>query len=64
VKSKSSVEKLYSSVYRKVIACHIDPIEKNNSSIFNRKLFFINCQNWNISQAPKLDKVIIGIAVG
>jgi len=65
-------EKLYSLVYGKIIACHIDPIEKKPFFHFlpgshslsiatvgcNFRCF--NCQNYDISQAPKPDKPVLG----
>jgi len=64
--------KLYSLVYGKAIACHIDPIEKkpffhflpgsHSLSVATVGCNFrcLNCQNWDISQAPKPDKPITG----
>lgn len=64
--------KLYSLVYGKAAACHIDPIEKkpffhflpgtHSLSIATVGCNFAcqNCQNWQISQAPKLNGEIEG----
>lgn len=64
--------KLYALNYEKAIACHIDPIEKKPFFHFlpgSYSLSFaavgcnfscLNCQNWNISQSPKLNKEILG----
>lgn len=60
--------KLYALNYGKAIACHIDPIEKKpffhflpgsyslSIATVGCNLKCANCQNWNISQAPKPDK--------
>ncbi|MBZ9572098.1 AmmeMemoRadiSam system radical SAM enzyme [Patescibacteria group bacterium] len=64
--------KLYSLVYGKAIACHIDPIEKKPFFHFLPASYSLsiatvgcsfsckNCQNWDISQGPKPDKKILG----
>ncbi len=64
--------KLYALNYRKTIACHIDPIEKKPFFHFLPGSYSLsiatvgcnfackNCQNWDISQAPKPDKPIRG----
>ncbi|MBZ9569883.1 AmmeMemoRadiSam system radical SAM enzyme [Patescibacteria group bacterium] len=64
--------KLYALNFGKAIACHIDPIEKkpffhflpgsHSLSIATVGCNFRcgNCQNWQISQAPKSDKEILG----
>ncbi len=64
--------KLYSLNYGKIIAAHVDPIEKKplyhflpgtlTYSIATVGCNFScgTCQNWNISQAPKPDKPITG----
>ncbi|NQV00864.1 MAG: AmmeMemoRadiSam system radical SAM enzyme [Parcubacteria group bacterium] len=64
--------KLYSLVYDKIIALHIDPIEKKplyhflpgtySLSLATVGCNFVcqNCQNWDISQSPKLNKPILG----
>lgn len=64
--------KLFSLVYGKAIACHIDPIEKKplyhflpGTLIYSIATVGCNfsckwCQNWDISQAPKPDKPILG----
>jgi len=64
--------KLYALNYGKAIACHIDPIEKKpffhflpgsySLSIATVGCNFVckNCQNWDISQAPKPDKPVLG----
>lgn len=64
--------KLYALNYGKCIACHIDPIEKKpfyhflpgsySLSIATVGCNYIcrNCQNFDISQAPKPDKPVLG----
>lgn len=64
--------KLYSLVYGKAIACHIDPIEKKPFFHFLPGTYSLsistvgcnfacrNCQNWDISQSPKLNGAIVG----
>ena len=64
--------KLYALNYGKAIACHIDPIEKKpffhflpgsySLSIATVGCNFscLNCQNWDISQAPKPKKPVLG----
>jgi len=64
--------KLYALNYGKAIACHIDPIEKKpffhflpgsyslSIATVGCNLKCANCQNWNISQAPKPDKPVLG----
>jgi len=64
--------KLYSLVYGKACAVNIDPIEKkpffhflpgsHSLSIATIGCNFTckNCQNWDISQAPKPDKPVLG----
>ena len=64
--------KLYSLNYGKIVACHIDPIEKKplfhflpgswSLSIASAGCNFQcqNCQNWDISQGPRLYKKISG----
>ena len=64
--------KLYSLVYNKIIALHIDPIEKKplyhflpgtySLSLATVGCNFVcqNCQNWDISQSPKSNKPILG----
>ncbi len=64
--------KLYALNYSKVVACNIDPIEKKplyhflpgtySLSIATVGCNFrcLNCQNWQISQAPKPQKPILG----
>ncbi|MBZ1345268.1 MAG: AmmeMemoRadiSam system radical SAM enzyme [Candidatus Nealsonbacteria bacterium] len=64
--------KLYALNYGKAIACHIDPIEKkpffhflpgsHSLSIATVGCNFVcrNCQNSDISQAPKPDKPVLG----
>jgi len=64
--------KLYALNYGKVIACHIDPIEKKPFFHFlpgSRSLSIAtvgcnfrcdNCQNWDISQSPKPDNPVLG----
>lgn len=64
--------KLYSLVYGKAVACHIDPIEKkpffhflpgsHSLSVATVGCNFAcrNCQNWQISQEPKLNGRIEG----
>ncbi len=64
--------KLYALNYNKIIARHIDPIEKKPLYRFMPGTFTysiatvgcnfscLNCQNWDISQNPKPDKPIIG----
>jgi len=64
--------KLYSLVYGKVDACQIDPIEKKPFFHFLPGTYSLsiatvgcnfacqNCQNWQISQAPKLNGEIEG----
>jgi len=64
--------KLYALNYGKAIACHVDPIEKKPFFHFlpgSHSLSFAtvgcnfackNCQNWDISQAPKPDKPVLG----
>lgn len=63
---------LYSLNYGKIIAKHIDPIEKKPIYRFmpgtmtysiasvGCNLKCANCQNWQISQSPKPDKIILG----
>lgn len=64
--------KLYSLVYGKAMAVHIDPIEKKPLYHFLPGTYSLsiatvgcnfsckNCQNWDISQGPKPDKPILG----
>jgi len=64
--------KIYSLVYGKVCALNIDPIEKKPFYHFLPGSFSLslatvgcnfsclNCQNWEISQGPKLNSQIIG----
>jgi len=64
--------KLYSLVYGKAIAVHIDPIEKKplyhflpgtysfSVATVGCNLACKNCQNYDISQGPKPDKPILG----
>jgi len=64
--------KLYALNYGKIIACHIDPIEKKPFFHFlpaSRSLSVAtvgcnfrcdNCQNWDISQGPKPQNPILG----
>jgi len=64
--------KLYALNYGKLIACHIDPIEKKPLYHFLPRTYSLsiatagcnfacsNCQNWQISQAPKPAKAIEG----
>lgn len=64
--------KLYSLVYGKVIARHLDPIEKKpffhflpgttaySIATVGCNLACKNCQNWDISQGPKLTGEILG----
>lgn len=64
--------KLYALNYGKIIACHIDPIEKKPFYHFLPNTYSMsiaavgcnfsckNCQNWDISQAPKPNKPITG----
>ena len=64
--------KLYALNYGQVSACHIDPIEKKpflhflpgtySLSIATVGCNFrcLNCQNWDISQAPKPQKAVSG----
>ena len=64
--------KLYALNYGKAIACYIDPIEKkpffhflpgsHSLSIATVGCNFrcLNCQNWDISQAPKPNKSVLG----
>jgi len=64
--------KLYALNYGKAIACYIDPIEKkpffhflpgsHSLSIATVGCNFrcLNCQNWDISQAPKPNKPVLG----
>lgn len=64
--------KLYSLVYGRAIACHIDPIEKKpffhflpgsrslSIAVAGCNLRCLNCQNWEISQNPKFTKKIQG----
>ncbi len=64
--------KLYALNYGKIIACHIDPIEKKPFFHFLPGSYSLsiatvgcnfscrNCQNYNISQAPKPDKPVLG----
>jgi len=64
--------KLYSLVYGKAAAVNIDPIEKKPLYHFLPGTYSLslatvgcnlachNCQNWNISQGPKLNKPISG----
>ncbi len=64
--------KLYVLNYGKSIACHIDPIEKKpffhflpssyslSIATVGCNFFCENCQNWDISQAPKPDKSVVG----
>lgn len=64
--------KLYSLVYSKAIACHIDPIEKKPFFHFLPGTYSLslatvgcnfacrNCQNWQISQSPKQNGKIEG----
>ena len=63
---------LYSLVYAKAVACHIDPIEKKPFFHFLPQSHSLSiatvgcnlkcawCQNWDISQGPQLGKEIIG----
>jgi pyruvate formate lyase activating enzyme len=63
---------LYSLVYEKLVANHVDPIEKKplfhfmpGSSAYSIatvgcNLRCKNCQNWEISQSPKPNKPIMG----
>jgi pyruvate formate lyase activating enzyme len=63
---------LYSLVYGRLVATHVDPIEKKPLYHFlpGTKSYSIatvgcnfkckNCQNWEISQSPKPEKPIIG----
>ena len=69
---KNQNGKLYSLVYDKIIALHIDPIEKKplyhflpgtySLSLATVGCNFVcqNCQNWDISQSPKPNKPIPG----
>lgn len=64
--------KLYALNYGKAIAVHIDPIEKKPFFHFLPGSYSLsiatvgcnlkckNCQNWDISQAPKPDKPVLG----
>ncbi len=64
--------KLYALNYGKAIACHIDPIEKKpffhflpgshslSIATVGCNYSCLNCQNYDISQAPKPDKPILG----
>lgn len=64
--------KLYALNYAKVVACNIDPIEKKPLYHFLPHTFSLsiatvgcnfrclNCQNWEISQASKPQKPILG----
>jgi len=64
--------KLYALNYGKAIACHIDPIEKKPFFHFLPGSYSLSiatvgcnfacrsCQNWDISQAPKPDKPVLG----
>jgi len=64
--------KLYALNYGRAIACHIDPIEKKpffhflpgsqSLSVATVGCNFrcLNCQNWDISQAPKPNKPVLG----
>jgi pyruvate formate lyase activating enzyme len=64
--------KLYALNYGKAIACHIDPIEKKPFFHFLPGSYSLsiatvgcnfackNCQNYDISQAPKPDKPVLG----
>lgn len=64
--------KLYSLVYGKAAACHVDPIEKKpffhflpgsktlSVATVGCNLRCLNCQNYDISQSPKPDKPISG----
>jgi len=64
--------KLYALNYGKIIACHIDPIEKKPLYHFLPGTYSLsiaavgcnfacqNCQNWHISQVPKPKKPIGG----
>jgi len=64
--------KLYALNYGKIIACQIDPIEKKPLYHFLPHTYSLsiatvgcnfacqNCQNWQISQAPKPQKPILG----
>ena len=64
--------KFYSLVYGKAVACHIDPIEKKPFFHFLPGTYSLsiatvgcnfacrNCQNWDISQSPKLNGTIAG----
>jgi len=64
--------KLYSLVYRKAVAIHIDPIEKKPFFHFLPGSYSLsvatvgcplackNCQNWDISQEPKITGKIEG----
>jgi pyruvate formate lyase activating enzyme len=64
--------KLYSLVYEKAVALHIDPIEKKpffhflpgsyslSMATVGCSFQCLNCQNWQISQPPKLSKEIEG----
>lgn len=63
---------LYALNYNKAAACHIDPIEKKPFFHFLPHTFSLsiatvgcnfackNCQNWEISQAPKPKKPVLG----
>lgn len=65
-------DKLYSLVYGKAVAIHIDPIEKKPFFHFLPRTYSLsvatvgcpfsckNCQNWSISQGPKLTGKIEG----
>lgn len=69
---KNQQGKLYSLNYGKIIAAHIDPIEKKPLYRFLPGTFTYSiatmgcnftcgaCQNWDISQGPKPDKPIVG----
>jgi len=64
--------KLYALNYGKVIACHIDPIEKKPFFHFLPGSYSLsiatvgcnfsckNCQNWDISQSPKPRNPVLG----
>jgi len=64
--------KLYSLVYGKAVVCNVDPIEKKplfhfmpgsyslSVATVGCSLSCANCQNYDISQAPKPDKIIWG----
>lgn len=64
--------RLYALNYEKLIACHIDPIEKKPFFHFLPGSYSLSiatvgcnfsclwCQNWDISQGPKFDKEILG----